>query len=72
MIPILAMVIFSQSSHDVSHEPAGSVSSSTEKIALSHGGDIETTSSLVADPSVTDSFPRVFRISNTSSLSLTK
>uniref|UniRef100_A0A915AQL7 Cell morphogenesis protein N-terminal domain-containing protein n=1 Tax=Parascaris univalens TaxID=6257 RepID=A0A915AQL7_PARUN len=60
-LPKSASVIFSQSSHDVSHEPAGSVSSSTEKIALSHGGDIETTSSLVADPSVTDSFPRVFR-----------
>ncbi|KHN72892.1 Protein furry -like protein-like [Toxocara canis] len=60
-LPKSASVIFSQSSHDLSHEPAGSAASSTEKIALSHGGDIETASSLVADPSVTDSFPRVFR-----------
>uniref|UniRef100_A0A183D241 Rav1p_C domain-containing protein n=1 Tax=Gongylonema pulchrum TaxID=637853 RepID=A0A183D241_9BILA len=54
-------VIFSQSLHDVSYEPANSNSSSTEKIPPSHTGDVESSSSLVADPSVTDSFPRVFR-----------
>ncbi|VDK46981.1 unnamed protein product [Anisakis simplex] len=59
---VINFVIFSQSSYDITHEqPGGSISSSTEKIALSHGGDIDTASSLVADHSVTDSFPRVFR-----------
>lgn len=59
----LFKMIFSQSLHDVVYEASASLSSSTEKVPLEHvGGDIDTASSLNApDPSLTDSFPRVFR-----------
>ncbi|VDN03343.1 unnamed protein product [Thelazia callipaeda] len=60
-LPKSTSIIFSQSLHDVSCKPTNSNSTSTEKISLSHAGDVESASSLVADPSVTDSFPRVFR-----------
>ncbi|VDN52289.1 unnamed protein product, partial [Dracunculus medinensis] len=62
-LPKSASMIFSQSLHDVVYEASASLSSSTEKVPLEHvGGDIDTASSLNApDPSLTDSFPRVFR-----------
>uniref|UniRef100_A0A0N5A9H4 Protein furry n=1 Tax=Syphacia muris TaxID=451379 RepID=A0A0N5A9H4_9BILA len=61
-LPKNASVIFSQSSHDIALEPlALSSTSSVERVQSNHGNELGSSSSLVADPSVTDSFPRVFR-----------
>ncbi|EJW69789.1 hypothetical protein WUBG_19305, partial [Wuchereria bancrofti] len=60
-LPKSASVIFSQSLHDISYEPANSNSTSTERISPSYVGDGESASSLAVDQSVTSSFPRVFR-----------
>uniref|UniRef100_A0A915PYT7 Protein furry C-terminal domain-containing protein n=1 Tax=Setaria digitata TaxID=48799 RepID=A0A915PYT7_9BILA len=60
-LPKSTSVIFSQSLHDVSCEPPNSNSTSTERISPSYAGGGGSVSSLVADQSVTSSFPRVFR-----------